>query len=129
MSRYQTTMYNRAMRVEDRLNDAYRMVIDYNQTPDKLTALIKPIYESNDYIKLNTYYQGYISGIHKSLREGIYRYMKFCYIHEVEGIPTALPVRETEWTSEQIQENSRKLDGNFHWLGKDGKPMIDKVWR
>ena len=129
MSTYQDKMYKRAMRIETRLNDAYRMVIDYKQTPAKLKELLQPIYESKDYKNLNPYYQGYISGMHKSLREGIYRYMKFCYIHEVDGILTALPVRETEWTTEQLHENSDKLDGQFYWLGKDGKPMIDKVWR
>jgi hypothetical protein len=122
-------MYNRATRVESRLNDAYQRVIRYTQTSDKLTELIRPIYESNDYIKLNPYYQGYISGIHKRWREDIYNYMKFCYVHEVNGVLTALPVIETEWTSEQLHENSDKLDGQFYWLGKDGKPMIDKVWR
>jgi hypothetical protein len=74
-TRYQTTEYNRAHRLESRLKDIYSSAPIFHLSHSAiLDTLQRDIYSTADWKKLKTYYRGHFAGIRETLSDNLYRY-------------------------------------------------------
>ncbi len=119
VSKRQTTLYNKADRVEQAIRDCFQRTITYHASFDQYLEWSKKTYEHPDRKGLTSYYVGYLHGVSSTLFDHIQRDCVEWMMYYTNRRGRVVYVRRWERLPAYIKD-SGNFNGNHFWKNKRG---------